>query len=76
MVNFRRLIEQGNQPAVIEPRQLFQTLMRDGQHEYLRDVQGDVLDEWFTHRHERDLVIKMNTGSGKLWSASFYFGRG
>ena len=75
MVNFRRLIEQGNQPAVIEPRQLFQTLMRDGQHEYLRDVQGDVLDEWFAHRHERDLVIKMNTGSGKtlvglvlLWS--------
>ena len=75
MVNFRQLIEQGNQPAVIEPRQLFQTLMRDGQHEYLRDVQGDVLDEWFARRHERDLVIKMNTGSGKtlvglilLWS--------
>ena len=75
MVNFRKLIEQGNQPVVIEPRQLFQTLMRDDQHEYLRDVQGDVLDEWFTRRDERDLVIKMNTGSGKtlvglvlLWS--------
>ena len=75
MVNFRQLIEQGNQPAVIEPRQLFQTLRRDQQHEYLRDVQGDVLDEWFERRPERDLVIKMNTGSGKtlvglvlLWS--------
>ena len=76
MVNFRQLIDQGNQPPIIEPRQLFQTLQRDAQHEYLRDVQGDVLDEWFTRRHERDLVIKMNTGSGKtlvglvlLWSA-------
>ena len=75
MVNFRRLIEQGNQPSVIEPRQLFQTLQRDAQHEYLRDVQGDVLDEWFGRRNERDLVIKMTTGSGKtlvglvlLWS--------
>ena len=75
MVNFKQLIDQGHQPSVTEPRQLFQTLRRDWQHEYLRDVQGDVLDEWFKRREERDLVIKMNTGSGKtsvglvlLWS--------
>ena len=75
MVNFRQLIDQGTQPSAIEPRHLFQTLQRGAQHEYLRDVQGDVLDEWFTRRHERDVVIKMNTGSGKtlvglvlLWS--------
>jgi len=75
MVNFRQLISQSNQPSVVEPRSLFQTLRRDKQHEYLRDVQGDVLDEWFERRDERDLVIKMNTGSGKtlvglviLWS--------
>ena len=75
MVNFRALISQDNQTTVIEPRQLFQSLQRDKQLEYLRDVQGDVLDDWHRRREERDLVIKMNTGSGKtlvglvlLWS--------
>ena len=65
MVNFDELNSQSKQPLVIEPRQLFQTLPRDKQHEYLRDVQGDVLGEWHRRRDERDLVIKMNTGSGK-----------
>ena len=75
MVDFRQLNSQKKQPPVIEPRQLFQTLQRDKQHEYLRDIQGDVLNEWFGRRDERDLIIKMNTGSGKtlvglvvLWS--------
>ena len=75
MVNFGDLNQQTKQPSVVEPRQLFQTLQRDKQHEYLRDVQGDVLDEWYGRKDERDLVIKMNTGSGKtlvglvvLWS--------
>ncbi len=75
MVNFSRLNSQSNQPPVVEPRQLFQTLRRAKQFEYLRDVQGDVLGEWYKRRNERDLVIKMNTGSGKtlvglvlLWS--------
>ena len=75
MVNFSQLNSQIKQPLVIEPRQLFQTLQRGRKYEYLRDVQGDVLDEWYERRHEHDLVIKMSTGSGKtlvglvlLWS--------
>ena len=75
MVNFDQLISQHSQPTVVEPRQLFQTLQRGRDFEYLRDVQGDVLDEWYKRRNEQDLVIKMNTGSGKtlvglllLWS--------
>ena len=75
MVNFDELNSQTTQPVVFEPRQLFRSLRRDKKHEYLHDVQGDVLDEWYDRRHERDLVIKMNTGSGKtlvglvlLWS--------
>ena len=82
MVNFRQLISQANQSLTIEPRQLFQTLDRSSQLEYLRDVQGDVLDAWYERRNERDLVIKMNTGAGKtlvglvlLWS-SLKEGRG
>ena len=75
MVNFDELNSQSKQSLVVEPRQLFQSLPRGKRHEYLRDVQGDVLDEWHQRRNERDLVIKMNTGSGKtlvglilLWS--------
>ena len=75
MVNFDLLNSQVQQPNVIEPRRLFQTLKRDESYEYLRAVQVDVLDEWYKRRDERDLVIKMNTGSGKtlvglllLWS--------
>jgi Type III restriction enzyme, res subunit/Helicase C-terminal domain len=30
-----------------------------------RDVQAQVWDHWFSRRSEQDLVIKMNTGSGK-----------
>lgn len=75
MVNFGELNLKSNQTSVVEPRALFRTLRRDDQFQYLRDVQGDVLDEWYDRRDERDLVIKMNTGSGKtlvglvlLWS--------
>ena len=65
MVNFRQLISQKNQTPVVEPRKLFGTLQRQEGYEYLRDVQGDVLDEWYDRRDARDLVIKMNTGAGK-----------
>ena len=75
MVNFDQLNSVSKQTLVVEPRQLFQTLQRDRRYEYLRDVQGDVLDEWYERRESKDLVIKMNTGSGKtlvglllLWS--------
>ncbi len=63
MVNFSKLIAQENQPPEIDPRRLFGSLHRE--YDYLRDVQGDVLDEWHGRRNERDLVIKMNTGAGK-----------
>ena len=75
MVNFDQLMSGNGKKSPIEPRALFQTLQREKKFEYLRDVQGDVLDAWFSRREERDLIIKMNTGSGKtavglvlLWS--------
>ena len=75
MVNFSEYMAHQSQSLVTEPRQLFQTLQRDGQHQYLRAVQSDVLNEWYAQRDARDVVIKMNTGSGKtlvglvlLWS--------
>ena len=60
------LNSQSKQPVVIEPEAIVSDTSKSyKQHEYLRDVQGDVLDEWHRRRDERDLVIKMNTGSGK-----------
>jgi hypothetical protein len=65
-VDFRKL---GNKPdlnRLTSPRDIFQALpARAAGFGYLRDVQGQVLDAWNQRRTERDLVIKMNTGSGK-----------
>ena len=65
-MDFRKL---GNKPdlnRLTSPRDIFQALpARAAGFGYLRDVQGQVLDAWNQRRTERDLVIKMNTGSGK-----------
>jgi len=48
------------------PRDVFDSLSgRRSNFGYLRDVQGQVLDAWYDRRDERDVVIKMNTGTGK-----------
>jgi replicative superfamily II helicase len=47
------------------PLTVFSALARASQYQYLRNVQGEVLDEWSSRRDERDLVLKMNTGAGK-----------
>lgn len=52
--------------ALIEPRKIFTTLPdKNSKYSYLRDVQSEVLDAWFSRRDESDLVLKMNTGAGK-----------
>lgn len=48
------------------PRHIFASLSgRASGFGYLRDVQGQVLDAWYERRAERDITIKMNTGTGK-----------
>jgi hypothetical protein len=52
--------------TLTEPRKIFAALSeKERKYDYLRDVQGEVLETWHARRQERDLVIKMNTGSGK-----------
>ncbi|OJV61020.1 MAG: hypothetical protein BGO38_09960 [Cellulomonas sp. 73-145] len=52
--------------AIREPVQLFDTLPNKGPGlGYLRQAQGVVLDKWSARRDETDLVVKMNTGTGK-----------
>ena len=64
-VDFRRFRADRDKPP-LHPRDVFSSLSRREQgFGYLRDVQGQVLDAWFARRAERDVAIKMNTGTGK-----------
>lgn len=64
-IDFTRLRSNDNRlPS--HPRHIFALLSgRESGFGYLRDVQGQVLDAWYERRAERDITIKMNTGTGK-----------
>jgi replicative superfamily II helicase len=65
-IDFEKLVSGDSMDALIEPRKIFSTLPnKAAKYSYLRDVQSEVLDAWFTRRIESDLVLKMNTGAGK-----------
>lgn len=65
-MDFDKLLSQTMASAPIEPRELYASLPNKAAgYGYLRDVQGQVLSSWHERRHERDLVLKVNTGSGK-----------
>jgi len=54
--------------TALDPATLFSALPRPraaSTYSYLRNVQSEVLQGWFTRRNARDLVLKMNTGAGK-----------
>jgi hypothetical protein len=65
-VDFSRLPARRNTQLLISPRDIFNALPSKAPgFGYLRDVQGQVVDLWESRRSERDLAVKMNTGSGK-----------
>ena len=64
MVNFDDLLGD-NETPVIDPRDIFLTLARDKRFAFPRDIQTEVMKEWFTVRPQRDTIIKLNVGSGK-----------
>lgn len=50
----------------IEPREIFMTLpSKASGYGYPRDVQSEVWKKWFDIRNEKNVILKMNTGSGK-----------
>ncbi len=51
--------------SVKTPREIFMSLPRIEKYEYPRDIQSQVWEKWFARRDEKDLVLKLNTGSGK-----------
>ena len=48
-----------------EPIELFQDLFHKEGYAYLRGIQEEVLNSWHSIRGQRDVLCKMNTGSGK-----------
>lgn len=67
-INFKQMGQGGSAPAntITDPRDLFNALpAKVSGLDYLRGPQDQVLAAWHGRRDERDLVIKMNTGSGK-----------
>lgn len=64
-IDFKKFAAGEPQPP-IRPRDVFSSLVPQAPgFGYLRDVQAQVLDAWFTRRAEQDVAIKMNTGTGK-----------
>lgn len=53
--------------STLDPKKLFRALNKPvgSPFKFPHDIQTEVWDRWFTRRAEADLVVKMNTGSGK-----------
>jgi hypothetical protein len=66
-IDFGRITSGNVSNTALHPREIFTALpgKKEGKYEYPRDVQAQVWEHWFSRRSEQDLVIKMNTGSGK-----------
>lgn len=65
-VNFGGIRDGSVERSVVDPRALYESLPgKPRGYGYLRDVQGQVLEAWNEVRADRDVVIKLNTGSGK-----------
>ena len=64
-IDFSKLVSSSDK-LPIEPRDIFMALPnKEKGYGYPRDVQTEVWKEWFRRRNEKNLIIKMNTGSGK-----------
>ena len=65
MINFEKL-GPSTEDSVLPPREIFSVLpQKEDKYQYPRDVQTEVWNKWFEKRDTKDIVIKMNTGSGK-----------
>ena len=53
--------------SATDPKRLFRALTKPAgsKFKFPHDIQTEVWDKWFERRNEPDLVVKMNTGSGK-----------
>lgn len=64
--DFASIVAGAEIQSITDPVALFDALPNKGHGlGYLRRVQADVLEKWSSRRDAADLVVKMNTGTGK-----------
>lgn len=64
-MSFKLNINELSKELETEPSKIFRNLKRNPIYSYPRDVQDQVWSDWYLKRNKKNLVIKMNTGSGK-----------
>ena len=63
---FKKKLETRNKPTLpTDPIDLYQSLYHKDGYAYLRGIQEEVLKNWHQRREEKEVLCKMNTGSGK-----------
>ena len=66
MIDFSQLATNNTIDTLTNPRDLFSSLAhKDVKYQYPRDVQGQVWQKWYEKRNDKNIILKMNTGSGK-----------
>jgi hypothetical protein len=66
MIDFNKLNTEKTIDTLINPRDLFSALPhKNPKYQYPRDVQAQVWTRWYEKRNDKNIVLKMNTGSGK-----------
>ncbi len=65
-IDLSKLLSKEKSHNIINPREIFSILpKKTSKFQFPRDVQSEVWGKWFERRGQKDIVIKMNTGSGK-----------
>lgn len=64
---FGGLVQPNPADTTTDPKRLFRVLPKPpgSPFQFPYDIQAEVWDKWYQRRDERDLIVKMNTGSGK-----------
>lgn len=66
MIDFSKIRRNESEHSSLDPRDVFNLLPRKAKNlGYLRDVQNEVLEKWYSQRSQRNSIVAMNTGSGK-----------
>jgi len=66
MIDFSQLATQNTVNTLTNPRDIFSSLPhKEPKYQYPRDVQGQVWQKWHEKRNDKNIILKMNTGSGK-----------
>lgn len=65
MIDLSKIKNANSSSEIKNPKDLFMSLQRETKFPYLWDVQSEILSKWFERRSAKDIIIKMNTGSGK-----------